>query len=91
MLTDSQDHCIDMLRQALMCSGDTGLIAFYWNDSVALPVPSFDNMVSELQNLAITLGLTNRAKHFCRDEEQILDWANRNAAKLTGPIRKNNP
>jgi len=31
------DHCIDSIRQALMCHANTQLFSFEWNDHVRLP------------------------------------------------------
>ncbi|KAG5994684.1 hypothetical protein E4U43_003193 [Claviceps pusilla] len=38
------DHCIDMIRQALMCNGDTGLITFHWVRGISVPTPDFHTM-----------------------------------------------
>ncbi|RDW57656.1 hypothetical protein BP5796_12457 [Coleophoma crateriformis] len=38
------DHCIDMLREALMCHGDTTLIVYHWIEGYADPVPDFSTM-----------------------------------------------
>lgn len=36
------DHCIDMVRQALMCSGDMGLMTYNWVKDNPVPYPDFD-------------------------------------------------
>lgn len=35
------DHCIDILRQFIMCSGDTGLITYTWEEGRNVPMPDF--------------------------------------------------
>ncbi|MCJ1263254.1 hypothetical protein MMC22_003124 [Lobaria immixta] len=35
------DHCADLLRQALMCNGDTSVITFKWTDDHKLPRPNY--------------------------------------------------
>jgi hypothetical protein len=35
------DHCIDMIRQVLMCHADTGLITFHWTEEKIVPTPDF--------------------------------------------------
>ncbi|KAK6379299.1 hypothetical protein LTS17_006217 [Exophiala oligosperma] len=38
---DHVDHCIDMLRQQIMCTADTGLTTYVWVDGYQLPYPDF--------------------------------------------------
>ncbi|KAM3450332.1 hypothetical protein MY3296_006220 [Beauveria thailandica] len=38
------NHCIDMVRQALMCNADTGLILFHWVKGMPVPSPDFHTM-----------------------------------------------
>ncbi|KAM3511387.1 hypothetical protein MY11210_004996 [Beauveria gryllotalpidicola] len=38
------DHCVDMLREAIMCHGDTTLIVYHWVDGYSDPVPDFSTM-----------------------------------------------
>ena len=33
------EHCIEILRQSVMCRGDTTLITFRWGHTVKLPQP----------------------------------------------------
>jgi len=41
------DHCIDILRQVLMCNGDMGLVMFHWVSGIGpAPYPDFSTMVS---------------------------------------------
>lgn len=40
-LREHTDHCIDMLRQVLMCQSDTGLVVFHWTKKVGSPSPYF--------------------------------------------------
>ncbi|OAL31800.1 hypothetical protein AYO22_00670 [Fonsecaea multimorphosa] len=40
------DHCIDVLRQALMCKSDLGLILFHWVKDIQIPSPDFNTVVS---------------------------------------------
>lgn len=35
------DHCIDILRQVLMCASDTELIMFHWVKGWPGPTPDF--------------------------------------------------
>jgi hypothetical protein len=37
----SVEHCIEILRQSVMCRGDTTLITFHWGHTVKLPQPDF--------------------------------------------------
>ena len=37
-----QDHCIDMIRQAIMCTGDVGLMTYNWVKDNSQPYPDFD-------------------------------------------------
>ncbi|PWY86576.1 hypothetical protein BO94DRAFT_586161 [Aspergillus sclerotioniger CBS 115572] len=36
------DHCVDFLRQALMCQSDTSIITFHSAEGYDLPVPSYE-------------------------------------------------
>ncbi|KIW86210.1 hypothetical protein Z517_01605 [Fonsecaea pedrosoi CBS 271.37] len=38
------DHCIDVLRQALMCKSDLGLILFHWVKDIQIPSPDFNTL-----------------------------------------------
>lgn len=40
-LTYRTDHCIEMLRQVLMCNADVGLITFDWVAGFDVPFPNF--------------------------------------------------
>lgn len=40
------DHCVDMLRESIMCHGDTTLIVYHWIKGYADPVPDFSTVVS---------------------------------------------
>ena len=35
------EHCIEILRQSVMCRADTTLITFRWGHTVKLPQPDF--------------------------------------------------
>ncbi|KAH8668671.1 hypothetical protein BX600DRAFT_510744 [Xylariales sp. PMI_506] len=35
------DHCIDMLRQFVMCNADPGLVTYFWVDGRPTPYPDF--------------------------------------------------
>ena len=39
---NSIDHCVDFLRQALMCQSDTSIITFHSVEGYDLPVPSYE-------------------------------------------------
>ncbi|KAH6716956.1 hypothetical protein BKA61DRAFT_718630 [Leptodontidium sp. MPI-SDFR-AT-0119] len=41
LLTQHADHCIDMLREVLMCQSDTGLITYHWVKNFSTPMPDF--------------------------------------------------
>ncbi|KAJ7104124.1 hypothetical protein B0H15DRAFT_766556, partial [Mycena belliarum] len=36
------DHCVELLRQNLMCIADTGVITYEWVDGWELPYPDFN-------------------------------------------------
>ena len=36
-------HCLDTLRQAIMCQGDTSLITFRWGETQAIPLGNFSS------------------------------------------------
>jgi Mycotoxin biosynthesis protein UstYa len=36
------EHCVDMIRQQLMCNFDTGLITFRWVEGLDIPYPDFN-------------------------------------------------
>ncbi|KAI1337282.1 hypothetical protein F5Y15DRAFT_418047 [Xylariaceae sp. FL0016] len=36
-------HCIEILRQAAQCRGDTSIVTMYWGDADATPVADFDS------------------------------------------------
>ncbi|EED79895.1 predicted protein, partial [Postia placenta Mad-698-R] len=38
------DHCIEMLRQRIMCTGDVGMITFDWVKGHKKPYPNFSTM-----------------------------------------------
>ena len=40
------DHCIDILRQVLMCNSDTGLVVFHWVQGIGAPTPDFSTAVN---------------------------------------------
>lgn len=42
----SLDHCVDMLRESIMCHGDTTLITYHWVQGYVDPVPDFSTVVS---------------------------------------------
>ncbi|KAG4439013.1 hypothetical protein IFR05_005529 [Cadophora sp. M221] len=41
LLRQHADHCIDMLREVLMCQSDTGLITYHWVKNFSTPMPDF--------------------------------------------------
>ena len=43
LLTCTTDHCIELLRQNLMCKADTTLVTFRWVEGVHEPFPNFSN------------------------------------------------
>jgi hypothetical protein len=55
----SLDHCLDMLRQYLMCKSDLTLISSYWINTTwrIKPFPKF------------------ATRHQCRNFDDILNWA----------------
>ncbi|KAF3004009.1 hypothetical protein E8E14_008793 [Neopestalotiopsis sp. 37M] len=36
-------HCVEILRQAAQCRGDTSIVTMYWGDASAIPVADFDS------------------------------------------------
>ncbi|KAE9367279.1 hypothetical protein N431DRAFT_320380, partial [Stipitochalara longipes BDJ] len=36
------DHCIEIIRQVLMCNADLGLITFHWVKDNPTPYPDFN-------------------------------------------------
>ena len=85
----SIDHCIDMIRQALMCNSDTGLILYHWVKGKPLPAPNFHTMVYYIHYATIAPFIANyRLRHKCADPEAVLQWSVRNAAKITQDITR---
>jgi hypothetical protein len=41
-LAKYQAHCVEMIRQVLMCNGDTGLILYHWTEQEMNPYPDFN-------------------------------------------------
>ncbi|MCJ1330069.1 hypothetical protein MMC10_006750 [Thelotrema lepadinum] len=41
-LSKHYDHCIDILRQVIMCNGDTSLLTFHWVEGNPFPYPDFN-------------------------------------------------
>jgi hypothetical protein len=60
------DHCIDILRQRLMCTGDVGPVPFYrdTNPLNQFPLPDFST------------------RHQCRNFDKLLDWSHHNERAL---------
>ncbi|KAI1122363.1 hypothetical protein F5Y10DRAFT_271146 [Nemania abortiva] len=38
------DHCLEIIRQVVMCNGDTGLITFHWVEENRAPYPDFNTL-----------------------------------------------
>ncbi|KAK2011971.1 hypothetical protein LZ32DRAFT_320239 [Colletotrichum eremochloae] len=55
-MRDHIEHCIDMLRQALMCFGDTGLVTFHWVEDTRVPVPDFNTAPMSRSRSYLTVG-----------------------------------
>ncbi|KAF2092600.1 hypothetical protein NA57DRAFT_16571, partial [Rhizodiscina lignyota] len=57
-----QDHCVDLLRQNLMCSADMGIVPFYDDENPlnAFAMPDFSTV------------------HKCRNFDKLLEWSNSN-------------
>ncbi|KAI1179765.1 hypothetical protein F4777DRAFT_574590 [Nemania sp. FL0916] len=36
------DHCLEIIRQVIMCNGDTGLITFHWVEGNPVAYPDFN-------------------------------------------------
>ena len=69
LLIRQADHCIDMIRETIMCSSDVTPITYYDNEAVPerrLPMPDFPTV------------------HTCRNFEEILSWNNDNDRALEG-------
>ncbi|EED77659.1 predicted protein, partial [Postia placenta Mad-698-R] len=43
-LSPSSDHCVNMLRQQLLCVADTGLITYHWVEGRNTPFPDFNTL-----------------------------------------------
>lgn len=43
-LTNCKDHCLDQVRQALMCQADVSVVNFEWSEIVQGLRPMVDNM-----------------------------------------------
>ncbi|KAF9808679.1 hypothetical protein IEO21_07791 [Rhodonia placenta] len=43
-LSPSSDHCVNMLRQQLLCVADTGLITYHWVEGRDAPFPDFNTL-----------------------------------------------
>lgn len=41
LLTITTDHCVDILRQVLMCQGDVGIVTSSWVHGYHVPYPDF--------------------------------------------------
>jgi hypothetical protein len=53
-------HCVDSLRQSLMCNADLSLIHWHWKERHTLPGRHFPNATTT---------------HICRKWSKIHDWA----------------
>ena len=42
MFTGLTGHCVEMLRQLLMCNADVGIISFHWVKGYKRPYPDFN-------------------------------------------------
>ena len=42
MFPDMAGHCIEMLRQLLMCNADVGMISHHWIKDYPRPYPNFN-------------------------------------------------
>jgi len=49
LLREHTDHCLDMLRELLMCRADTTLITYHWRKGFSGPVPDFSTRVSSIR------------------------------------------
>ncbi|KAH6637216.1 hypothetical protein F5144DRAFT_601890 [Chaetomium tenue] len=74
VLRTKVDHCIDMLRQALLCQADVGIITADW---VEQPPGS--------GRMAIVPDYST--EHKCRSFERVVQWADENAAPEGKPPR----
>lgn len=41
LYSHATDHCLDMLRQSVMCSGDVQLLTMKWMKTVSIPTANF--------------------------------------------------
>ena len=51
------EHCVDMIRQRIMCTADTGLITFRWIEGKKGPEPDF-NTEHQCRNIEATMDRT---------------------------------
>ena len=79
------DHCIDIIRQVLMCNGDMGLVMFHWIHGMAVPTPDFNTMVSYFPFFITRILIF---QHSCRDPEAILQWAISRKASISHSIER---
>ena len=49
------DHCIDILRQSLMCTADAGVFSYVWVDRYPKPFPDF-SVQHKCRNFDAVLG-----------------------------------
>lgn len=75
------DHCVEMIRQNIMCAADTGLITYDWVRGWSLPYPDF-NTVHQCRDYEKVLDWAySNAVHIPRDH--VSRWED--TVDLTSP------
>lgn len=93
------DHCIDDIRQALMCHADTSITTFEWKEGIRRPMPDFAGYVTSSscyhQNSPVFRHLdsgTNKSSwHTCNNWEKLDDWATARAFSMFDQVSLINP
>ena len=63
------DHCLEMLREAIICRGDTTLSTFEWIPGTDPPAPT----------------VVARGRHRCVDWESLMAWVRERAVDAFRP------
>ncbi|KXT08928.1 hypothetical protein AC579_9355 [Pseudocercospora musae] len=67
------DHCLENLRQAIMCGGDMALYHYYWNASS--PTPS-------------KASASSKTPHICVNWEHLISWMRQRSFSLQDGLLK---
>ncbi|KAH7394355.1 hypothetical protein BKA66DRAFT_410649 [Pyrenochaeta sp. MPI-SDFR-AT-0127] len=64
------DHCIDNLRQKLMCEADTGILTYVWVKDHPAPFPDF-NVQHKCRNIENILEWVSERQTYTKDGKRI--------------------